>query len=85
MTNLQRNIHPLALNNLRNLLDYNHGDWSKLMSNLKSQEPSNSDLKESENVENKQKMENIPEPQKRSSKVDLKDNDSVNDADKVVT
>ena len=85
MTNLQRNIHPLALNNLRNLLDYNHGDWSKLMSNLKSQEPSNSDLKESENAENKQKMENIPEPQKRSSKVDLKDNDSVNDADKVVT
>ena len=55
------------------------------MSNLKSQEPSNSDLKESENAENKQKMENIPEPQKRSSKVDLKDNDSVNDADKVVS
>ena len=38
MTNLQRNIHPLAMKNLRSLLDFNEGDWSKLINDIKNTE-----------------------------------------------
>ena len=38
LTNLQRNIHPLALKNLRSLLDFNDKDWSSLINDLKNKE-----------------------------------------------
>ena len=38
LTNLQRNIHPLALKNLRSLLEFNDRDWSSLINDLKNKE-----------------------------------------------
>ena len=58
LTNLQRNIHPLALKNLRSLLDYNDGEWSNLINDIKSKEIHKSD---STKIFNK---DQIPESEK---------------------
>jgi hypothetical protein len=54
LTNLQRNIHPLAIKNLRSLLDFNNEDWSNLISDLVDK---NSRMKEPRNIYNKQDVE----------------------------
>ena len=54
LTNLQRNIHPLAIKNLRSLLDFNNEDWSNLISDLVDK---NSRMKEPRNIYNKQDIE----------------------------
>ena len=80
MTNLQRNIHPLALKNLRHLLDYNDRDWSKLMNNWKGQGFYDSEPKKGEHTENKPDMENMHAPTKSSSTVAMNENDNFNAA-----
>ena len=53
LTNLQRNIHPLALKNLRSLLDFNDKDWSSLINDLKNKEVPKSELNRETHLVNK--------------------------------
>ena len=58
LTNLQRNIHPLATKNLRNLLDFHNKDWSILMNELQEQyahkveQDKNNNNRNTDNVKN---------------------------------
>ena len=55
LTNLQRNIHPLAIKNLRNLLDFHNNDWSDIMKKLQEQNLHKDEEKKTYNNQNKDK------------------------------
>ena len=72
LTTLQRNIHPLAIKNLRSLLDFHNEDWSNLITDLLDQ---NSRMKEPKNIYNNQdiaKREKSPDLPHEPSLIDLK-------------
>ena len=59
LTNLQRNIHPLATKNLRNLLDFQNKDWSILMNELQEQYAHKVEQDKNYNNRNKDNVKNL--------------------------
>ena len=78
MTNLQRNIHPLALKNLRSLLEFNDKDWSSLINDLKNKEVPKSESTKINSYELPE-AKRINDPLKPSSQDETKDSNQKNE------
>ena len=78
MTNLQRNIHPLALKNLRSLLEFNDKDWSSLINDLKNKEVPKSESTKINSYEMPE-AKRINDPLKSSSQDETKDSNQKNE------